>query len=112
VSQTPTFQLRKLLERLVEHDVEFVIVGGLAGVLHGSPINTQDVDIVYKISEANAERLLRALASLDAVFRGDLRKIGPDASHLPSHGYKLLVTCFGPLDCLGTIEKDTTYEGV
>lgn len=110
MSQIPTFQFRKLLERLVEHDVEFVIVGGLAGVLHGSPINTQDLDIVYRLSETNVENLLRALSSLDAVFRTDPRKIAPNASHLASSGHKLLETCFGPLDCLGTIEENTTYE--
>ncbi len=107
MSRTPTFQFRKLLERLVQHDVEFVIVGGLAGVLHGSPINTQDLDIVYEISEANIHNLLRALSSLDAVFRADPRRIAPNASHLASRGHKLLETCFGPLDCLGTIEENT-----
>jgi len=29
---------------------------------------------------------------------------------LASRGQKLLETCFGPLDCLGTIEEDTDYE--
>jgi predicted nucleotidyltransferase len=110
VSPAPTVRFRNLLERLVEHDVEFVIVGGLAGVLHGSPINTQDLDIIYKISEINIENLLRALSSVDAFFRTDPRKLRPDASHLASRGHKLLETCFGPLDCLGTIEEDTAYE--
>ena len=79
-------------------------------MLHGSPINTQDLDILYKISEINIENLLRALSSVDAFFRADPRKLRPDASHLASRGHKLLETCFGPLDCLGTIEEDTAYE--
>src|SRR5690606_39779534 len=68
------------------------------------------LDIVYRLSETNVEKLLHALSSLDAVFRGDPRKIAPNASHLASRGHKLLETCFGPLDCLGTIEEDTTFE--
>jgi len=75
-----------------------------------APINTQDLDIVYRLSETTVENLLRALSSLDAVFRTDPRKIAPNASHLASRGHKLLETCFGPLDCLGTIEENTTYE--
>jgi len=110
VLQNPTFQFRRLLERLVEHDVEFIVVGGLAGLLQGSPLNTQDLDIVYRISAKNIEKLSSALSSVDAIFRSDPRRIKPDASHLASRGHKLLETCFGPLDCLGTIEEDTDYE--
>ena len=108
--QNPTFQFRRLLERLAEHDVEFIVVGGLAGVLQGSPLNTQDLDVVYRITKQNIEKLASALSSVDAVFRSDPRRIKPDASHLASRGQKLLETCFGPLDCLGTIEEDTDYE--
>jgi hypothetical protein len=110
VLQNPTFQLRRLLERLVEHDVEFIVVGGLAGLLQGSPLITQDLEIVYRISEKNIEKLASALSSVEAIFRSDPRRIKPDASHLASRGQKLLETCFGPLDCLGTIEQDTDYE--
>lgn len=36
------FGFREILEVLTRHGVEFVVVGGLAGVLHGSPIPTRD----------------------------------------------------------------------
>lgn len=103
-------QLKRILETLVEFDVEFIVVGGLAAVLQGAPVTTQDVDIVYSLSEANQTRLLAALKALGALFRGDPRRLEPTMSHLASRGHKLLTTPHGDLDCLGTIEEATTYD--
>jgi predicted nucleotidyltransferase len=44
------------------------------------------------------------------IFRGDPRRLRPSRSHLESPGHKLLETHHGPLDLLGTIEDDTTFE--
>lgn len=106
------FQFRTILKALVAHDVEFILVGGLAGVLQGAPVNTKDVDILYSLEEPNPERLMNALIGLDARFRDDPRNISPNLSHLNSKGHKLLTTAFGDLDCLGTIEESTTYQDV
>ena len=54
-----------LFRVLAEHDVEYVLVGGLAGVLHGSPAMTNDADIVPSKGEGNLERLADALRALD-----------------------------------------------
>jgi len=37
--------LRQLLERLLENKIDFVLVGGFAGVVHGATMVTQDLDI-------------------------------------------------------------------
>lgn len=103
-------QLTRILETLVDHQVEFIVVGGLAAVLQGAPVTTQDVDIVYDLSEANQRRLLGALEAMGALFRGDKRRLQPNLSHLASRGHKLLTTTHGDLDCLGTIEEATAYE--
>lgn len=58
-----------LLRVLDEHRVEYVLVGGLAAALHGSPAMTNDADIVPDPSHANLERLAQALRSLDARLR-------------------------------------------
>ena len=50
------FDPRKLLETLVRHDVEFVLIGGLAGVARGSSYITLDVDIAYERTRANLEQ--------------------------------------------------------
>ena len=60
-----------LVSTLAKHDVEFMIVGGMAAILHGTPVNTFDLDVVYERSAENIERLLNALGELQAVVRDD-----------------------------------------
>lgn len=98
-----------IIRILVEHDVEFVIVGGMAAVLQGAPVNTFDLDVVYDRSPENVQRVLSALSKLDAVYRDDPRRLRPNESHLVSAGHKLLETNRGPLDLLGTIEENTGF---
>lgn len=46
--------------------VRFVLIGGLAGIVHGSPRMTNDVDICFERAPDNLERLAALLASWDA----------------------------------------------
>jgi hypothetical protein len=71
------FNFRAMVRVLVAHDVEFAIVGGLAGVMQGAPINTQDLDILYSLEGANPARLLAAVQEMNATFGGDARKLRP-----------------------------------
>jgi hypothetical protein len=98
------------LRALVRHDVEFVVVGMAAGVLRGAPLTTLDVDVVHRRSAANVSRLLSALSVLEAVYRGDPRKLSPSASHLLGPGHQLLTTLNGDLDCLGAIDDGKSYD--
>ena len=41
----PGFDPEAILRTLVDHGVEFVLIGGVAATLHGSPLRTGDVDI-------------------------------------------------------------------
>ncbi len=104
--------LVEILRTLRAHDVEFIIVGGMAAVIGGVPVVTRDVDVLRERSPANIDRFLAALSDLDAVFRGDRRRLRPNASHLAGLGHLLLETRFGVLDVLGSIEEATTYEDV
>lgn len=106
------FNFRAVVRVLTEHEVEFAIVGGMAGVLQGAPIHTQDLDILYSLNDPNPTRLLAAVQELDAKFWGDARELRPDLSHLQSRGHKLLATRYGRVDCLATIEEDTTFEDI
>ena len=63
------FDAEAIVRVLNEHAVEYVLIGGLACVLHGAPIGTVDVDITPARSEANLARLAAALRELDARLR-------------------------------------------
>jgi hypothetical protein len=95
---------------LVKHDLDFAIVGGLAGVMQGAPIHTQDLDVLYSLKPPNPTRMLSAAEELEATFWGDSRNLRPGLSHMESHGHKLLATKYGRMDCLPTIEEDTRFE--
>jgi hypothetical protein len=56
--------LRRLVTALVDGGARFVVVGMVAGNIHGSQYTTQDLDIVYDTSEANRDAICKALASL------------------------------------------------
>jgi len=107
-----SFPLAELLGVLVRHGVEFVVVGSVAAVLNGAPINTLGLGILHRRTPENVGRLLAALTELDATFRTDSRRLRPNESHLSAPGHALLQTTLGVLDALGTIETNTTYEDI
>jgi hypothetical protein len=97
------------MRALGAHRVDFIVVGGVAAVLEGAPVNTFDLDIVHSRAADNITRLLAALDSLEACYRSRPDR-KPDASHLASPGHQLLMTRFGPLDILGAIGRAHTYD--
>jgi hypothetical protein len=106
----PESDFEATLRALHASGVDFILVGGLAAVLNGAPVNTFDVDIVHSREPANIERLLMVLDSLDATFRiQPERRIRPALSHLAGTGHLNLITKFGPLDVLGAIGRDLDY---
>ena len=54
----------ELLEALADARVEFVVIGGIAAVLHGAPIVTRDVDIVHRTTPENVARNRRRPAAV------------------------------------------------
>ncbi len=91
--------------------MDFIVVGGVAAVLGGAPINTFDLDVVHSRAPANIARLLPVLERLEAIYRIQPQlKLRPDGSHLASPGHQNLVTVWGPLDLLGTIGRNLSYE--
>ena len=102
-----------ILETLCEHEVEFIIVGGVCAVLHGAPVTTFDLDLVHGRGPENLERLVAALRKLGAYYRGHGNKrLSPRASDLKSDGHHLLMTQAGPLDLLGVVGDGETFESL
>jgi hypothetical protein len=100
----------RLIEALVRHDVQCIVVGGVAAVLQRVPINTQDFDLVHERSENNVAKLLLVLEELQAVYRDDPRNLQPSESHLRGSGNQLLQAGNLKFDLLGTIEPGGTYQ--
>jgi hypothetical protein len=100
---------RAVLQKLVEHDVEFLVVGGVAAVLTGAPVNTFDLDIVHSTASGNLPKLIRALRELDAHYRYR-PEFRPDESHLATKGHQLPKTGSRFLDVLGAIGNGHTYS--
>jgi hypothetical protein len=92
------------LGTLRDHGVRFVLIGGYAGSLRGSPVITGDVDICYARDDANLERLARALRALAARLRGAPEDVPLqlDARAIKAVDHFTFATSAGPLDCLGT----------
>ncbi|MDX2019879.1 MAG: hypothetical protein SF187_06535 [Deltaproteobacteria bacterium] len=100
------------MDVLLAHDVQFILVGALAAVAQGAPLTTHDVDIVHARTPANLEALMRALAALNACYRGrpTSNRLLPSPAALATEGHSLFSTDLGPLDCLGAIEDRMTYD--
>jgi predicted nucleotidyltransferase len=61
--------LNRLLQRLCDAEIEFVIVGGFAATLHGSTLLTRDLDVCAVLSSANIEKLRDILRDLNPTHR-------------------------------------------
>ena len=59
-----------LLGSLHDAGVEFILVGGVAAVAHGSARLTQDIDVSYARSETNLRRIVTALLPHEPYLRG------------------------------------------
>lgn len=94
--------LGKMLEVLDRHGVDYVLIGGIAAVTHGSPFPTEDLDIAPASERDNLARLSAALTELDARVRTEGVPEGlpfaHDAESLASGQTWNLTTTYGDLD--------------
>lgn len=106
------FDAGELVRILQGHEVDFVIIGGIAGQLWGSPTITQDLDICYAREKTNLEHLAAALRELNAKLRG-VKEDVPfqlDARTLFNGDSFTFRTDFGALDCLATPSGTSGYN--
>ena len=104
--------LHVLLQRFADAGLEFVVVGGFAGVLHGSAYVTMDLDICAVMSPENIAKLRSALVDLNPVHRMTHDKLS-FLEH-PAVGEKLaniyLETEAGIVDVLGSVLGIGAYQ--
>ena len=68
---SPDFDPETMLTVLAEREVRFILIGGMAAVLHGDVGVTVDIDVVPEHSNENLARLADALRSLGARIRAE-----------------------------------------
>ncbi|HEX2294134.1 MAG TPA: hypothetical protein VHN37_02370 [Actinomycetota bacterium] len=62
------FEPKRILTTLARHGVDVIVVGGIGGVLQGSPLLTDDVDVVPLLKRPNLDALAAALNELNAAL--------------------------------------------
>ena len=67
--------LNQLIHRLIDAKIDFVIIGGYAGVLHGSSYVTRDLDICAVLTPSNIQLLRETLKDLHPQHRMTTRKL-------------------------------------
>jgi hypothetical protein len=67
--RAPALRARRILETLAGHRLDYVVIGGVAAAIWGSPRNTEDLDICPSEESENLARLADVLNELDARFR-------------------------------------------
>jgi hypothetical protein len=105
-----------VLRALREHEVDFVVIGGLAVAAHGYVRATKDVDVVPRPEPTNRRRLFAALQSLEAEplelaeFERDELPIRFDPAGLDEGGNWALRTTHGRVDIMQWVEGIEGYE--
>lgn len=108
----PTGNFQDLLHRFDQQGVQYIIVGGVAGVLHGSMRVTYDLDIVYARTPENLQALAESLADLEPYPRGAPPGLPFEWSAKTLHaGLNFtLNTPIADIDLLGEIAGGGSYD--
>jgi hypothetical protein len=108
----PPLDAKPLLLALQRHGVDFVVVGGLAGMAHGSTYPSFDLDVAYARDRPNLERMAAALRDLKVTLTNapaDL-PFQIDARTLENGANFTFDTAHGRFDILGDIKGISSYE--
>jgi hypothetical protein len=106
------FEPRPIFRTLLEHEVDFILIGGMAGIARGSSYPSYDIDIAYASDAKNLERLAAALRELGATLRGAPHDVPfqLDARTLRAGSHFSFDTSHGSLDILSDPSGAPAYE--
>lgn len=103
-----------IVRRLIERRFEFVLIGGLAAVVHGVTLVTRDADICCSFDADNLMKLNAAIADLHPILRMTPQRLPleltPELCGRLQNLY--LATDLGTLDCLSNVLGLGGYEEV
>ena len=102
----------ELLRRLKDADVDFLIVGGVAAIVHGSARVTEDLDVFAPLDQSLAVRIIQVFQDVRPRWRmrPDFPIITPDSPHLVNIKNMYLRTDIGQLDVLGELPGVGTFD--
>ena len=114
MSEHPFLQTDAILQSLLDHEVAFILIGGLAAQVHGSTSLTGDVDVCHATDRENLDRIAAALEVMAAIRRGLPEGIHPplDARALRAGDVFTLTTRFGDLDLLAHPDPGLDYAAL
>jgi hypothetical protein len=108
-SETP-LDAERILRALAEHEVDYVLIGGLAVQTHGHVRTTNDADLIPAPNPANLRRLTAALRELDArVLNPGEEDTEIDAKMLPKATIWQFVTRDGGIDVMHEVPGGRPY---
>jgi hypothetical protein len=107
-------EFRQLLRPLIAHGVDFVLIGGQAGISHGSAYPSYDLDVVYARDRDNLARLVAALGEIGVRLRGAPRDLpfGLDSRTIENGANFTFETPYGDLDILADAAGMPAYESL
>lgn len=110
----PAQDSESLLERLIRHQVDFVVIGGFAVIAHGVSLLTEDLDVCCQFDEASVRRVHGAVADLHPVHRLTPQQVPFELTpHLLATLKNLyLRTDLGILDCLSNVKGVGEFDVV
>jgi hypothetical protein len=77
-------ELALVAKALNEHGLEAILIGNMAAALRGAPVSTIDIDLFFRKTPRNMQKLKRVAASLEAMI---LRPYYSEASRRESQGH-------------------------
>jgi hypothetical protein len=106
------FDPQRILGMLTARGVDFVVIGGIAAVLHGSARVTQGLDVCVATDDANLDALGKVLVELKARLRGvpDDVPFVPDRETLRRVEVLTLETTAGDFDVLARPDGAPIYR--
>ena len=106
-------QPEAIFRSLADHEVEYVLVGGLAATAHGASIVTMDTDICFRQTPENCERLARSLEPLGAEIFPTRQVLIPITGELlRTHRIVNLRTRAGRLDVMASVPGLGSFEEI
>jgi hypothetical protein len=105
---------KALLQRLLQHEVEFVLIGGVCGIMHGVTLVTTDLDVCCRFTSENLYRVQAAVRDLHPYHRLAANKLPFELTDELCARLKnlYLQTDLGKLDCLGEVAGVGSYDTV